>query len=235
MRDFAQVTLEKVTLYTANANVVSVAEPVFTLVHKHKNPCNSEASNLQENKAKIVVTPFLQFPDYLEHMKNKNSQDAKESGTSDCISSYASTVSPNEIDTYTESDSSSNLSPFKNCRKFDFFPFSKNCSLIISKDTVPTSDVLNSYGNSFKTTEEIIQLVPANRKGTDYSLSEKGKKLHLANSCYISDSSVEKLRSLKHTKPIKSVAQISFEQATSNIPIVNSVYLAESTIAFTGD
>ena len=55
--------------------------------------------------------------------------------------------------------------------------------------------------------------------------------MHVANSCYIPCSKAKRLGSLEHAKLVEAVAQISIEQTTLNIPIVNSVYLAESTIA----
>ena len=97
-------------------------------------------------------------------MKNKNSQYANDSGTTDCISSYARTVPPNEIDTYTESDSPStspNLSPFKNSRKFDFYPFPKKCSS--SKGIEANNRILHQANISyapvkFETTVELREL-----------------------------------------------------------------------------
>ena len=56
-----------------------------------------------------------------------------------------------------------------------------------------------------------LSLADPNSESTDYLLSEKGKKLHLANSCYILDSKIKRLGSLEHAKPIEAVAQTSFE------------------------
>ena len=127
-------------------------------------------------------------------------------------------------------------SPPKKLPKFDFYLFSKNSSLTASESNAPKIVVPQPYPGQVKGANN-IPLSPAdpNSESTDYPLSEKGKKLQLANICYISDSKVERLGSLEHTKPIKAVAKISFEQAPLNIPIVNSVFLAESTIAFTDD
>ena len=127
-------------------------------------------------------------------------------------------------------------SPPKNLPNLDFYPFSKNSPLTTSESNAPKIFVPQPYPGQVRVANNIpLAPVDPNSESTGYSLSEKGKKLHLANSRYISDSKVERLGSLEHIKPIEGVAQISFEQATLNIPIINSVSLAESTIVFTGE
>ena len=61
----------------------------------------------------------------------------------------------------------------------------KNISLTeTSRVTAPKDDDLHNK-KQLKIKGEIIQLVSVDSESTDYSMFEKGRKVHLASSCYI--------------------------------------------------
>ena len=80
------------------------------------------------------------------------------------------------------------------------------------------------YNKPLKIKGEAIQLTPVYSESTDNSMFEKGKKLHVANSCYIPCSKAERLGSLGHAELVEEVAQISIEQqSTLFTPVKNII------------